>query len=756
MLKTFLTLFLASAPIVFSQNHYPLQLNASPRPFLSRAATPTSFDSPIVDQARIFSRDSAFSTLGRFPWGPCDAVGSKGNYAFIGNGFLFQSLDLSRADSPQVASEYLLESVLNDIAIRDSLAYVAVGRGLTILRIRDPRNIRFVSSIQTSGLPTSVHLADSFAFVTPVFGQLTTVDISNPSDPRVLGRIQIPNTYAPWFTNRGRIGYTDDFVFSEIQIIDATNPRLMRASYFNPGGRPTFGYAQDTLLYINVNDNDVKVYSISTPLSPRYLTQFIIGTHVSGVVQRDNLLYISTKDSGLQVLNISNLQQPRELKRMARTVPPRTGGFRPRLDDSTLHIANGVGMWSVSVAPRDTLRNLSFFSTGYFPRRMEFNDNKLFVAQYFAGLRILDATDAANLKPLGIAEIPSGCTDIAISGNYAYCTTFNINDYNDYDSTNGVWVIDISNPRQPAIVAHKYIYTALSGYLTSIAVASNKVFVTKLDSGLVIIDVSDPRNPVEVGRYRTGGYVLDFATRDNIGYLALADSGMIILNVSDPANPTRMQKILNSVAGITLKDTLAFVAAGSGLAILSITSPTDPTLLGFTTTSGGRSYVDIAATEKVAYLAYGILSAVDIRDLRAPREFAILDEPFPVPDFVSLKGDTLFTADVSGIWTLRQNPITSVDEIGNFAIANEFELHQNYPNPFNPTTIVTFSVARRSFIVLDVFNILGQKVANIFEGIVETGKYSFRFDAHDLSAGVYFCRLKAPAFFQTRKMLYVR
>ncbi len=86
----------------------------------------------------------------------------------------------------------------------------------------------------------------------------------------------------------------------------------------------------------------------------------------------------------------------------------------------------------------------------------------------------------------------------------------------------------------------------------------------------------------------------------------------------------------------------------------------------------------------------------------------------------------------------------------------EFKLEQNYPNPFNPTTTIQFAVPSVSDVKLEVFNILGQKVASLVNRRMEAGLHTINFNATNLSSGVYFYRLQAGNFVQTKKMMLVK
>ncbi len=89
-------------------------------------------------------------------------------------------------------------------------------------------------------------------------------------------------------------------------------------------------------------------------------------------------------------------------------------------------------------------------------------------------------------------------------------------------------------------------------------------------------------------------------------------------------------------------------------------------------------------------------------------------------------------------------------------LPRSFELGQNYPNPFNPSTAISYQLPISSKVRLVIYDILGREVATLVNGRQEAGRYSVPFNAASLSSGVYFYRLQASSFVETKKMMLVK
>jgi len=118
---------------------------------------------------------------------------------------------------------------------------------------------------------------------------------------------------------------------------------------------------------------------------------------------------------------------------------------------------------------------------------------------------------------------------------------------------------------------------------------------------------------------------------------------------------------------------------------------------------------------------------------------------------VDLNGAQSFTQPVPIV-------IESPTGVGNGStVPAVFKLEQNYPNPFNPSTKISFSLAEPNFTTLKLYNLLGQEVATLFNGMADAGRaYVINLDASNLGNGVYFYRLESGSKVDVRKMTLLK
>jgi hypothetical protein len=157
--------------------------------------------------------------------------------------------------------------------------------------------------------------------------------------------------------------------------------------------------------------------------------------------------------------------------------------------------------------------------------------------------------------------------------------------------------------------------------------------------------------------------------------------------------------------------------------------------------------------------------------------FSVKDSTLLIPPMDSVVKTVKFSPTIvgklTGLLIIWSNDPTSPDTVllsgfgdksdgvdNNPLRPNVFSLSQNHPNPFNPSTVIEFSLAKRSYVNLAIYNMIGQKVVELADGEKAPGSYTVTFDGSKLPSGIYLYRLQAGpptgGFTQTRRMVLVK
>ncbi|HQU70711.1 MAG TPA: DUF5666 domain-containing protein [Calditrichia bacterium] len=205
--------------------------------------------------------------------------------------------------------------------------------------------------------------------------------------------------------------------------------------------------------------------------------------------------------------------------------------------------------------------------------------------------------------------------------------------------------------------------------------------------------------------------------------------------------------------------TFADLSVGLVVEIRALTQPSGELLAtrikienspGFSVTSGTVIAIDDQSIV-VGQPSFGLQSGVVVLNQRY--------QPVALSNISVGQEVTLWADLVNGSPTAMQIHIVSGSPtgIGDTPVtAQAFELLQNYPNPFNPTTTIAFTLDQAANVQLNVYNSLGQKVAELVNGARGAGRHAIQFDGAGMASGVYFYTLEAGGFTQVRKLVLMK
>jgi hypothetical protein len=149
----------------------------------------------------------------------------------------------------------------------------------------------------------------------------------------------------------------------------------------------------------------------------------------------------------------------------------------------------------------------------------------------------------------------------------------------------------------------------------------------------------------------------------------------------------------------------------------------------------------------------------------------LVDENGDVVDFINVSNDTTFTLTAPSEGTFLVNggykkPDREWDSVsvvialtgvgGTTEPISTYKLYSNYPNPFNPSTKIKYLVAEKTFVSLKIYDVAGSEVASIVNREQVAGEYEIDFNASNLTSGVYFYKLQAGNFVETKKMILMK
>lgn len=176
-------------------------------------------------------------------------------------------------------------------------------------------------------------------------------------------------------------------------------------------------------------------------------------------------------------------------------------------------------------------------------------------------------------------------------------------------------------------------------------------------------------------------------------------------------------------------------------------------------TDGGNTWRDtpIQVTDDQQNCAYGLrLAHRNIWNAAAQGKtyilYQIADLNRPLTPPVEILADHVqwyyvAEADSLGITGIQNDPKI---------IADQFTVHQNYPNPFNPATTIRIDLAKRQSVQVSVYNTLGQKVADLHNGVMNPGANTLTWNAENMASGIYLLKVKAQNRTEVRKMMLMK
>lgn len=622
----------------------------------------------------------------------------SGALAYLADGDAgLQIIDISDPINPICAGFFDTPDFARDVFVDANMAFIADGySGLEIIDVADPSNPTLLGSLASSGYARGIYAEGNYAYLASDTSGLQVIDISDASDPILVGTCETPDASFSVVVS-GIYAYVADY-HSGLQIIDISDPTdpTIVGSYNTPGLCNRIRKVGD---YAYIADlGSLEIIDVSDPENPVLTGSYDTPSFSSGISVAEQLAYVADRDV-LVVIDVSDPSNP------------------------SLDSYYNVSGWTRAI-----------YTVGDYA-----------YAPSDGSFRTVDIHDPAAPALLGSCDLPDNGSsfDVYAVGHYAYVAA----------SSNGLQIIDISTPSGPQWVAG--LDTLLLA--RDLHVDNDRAYVAGM-GGLTIIDVSDPSVPILLGSFEGPDDLStsDVFVRGNYAYVANGSSGLLIVNVENPSAPylEGSYDSPGSAGGVYVNEDYAYLAAGQGgLQIVDVSDPANPFLVG-TFDQGNLAVTLVQAAGGFAFIGGGAfgLQIINIEDPSNPSLVAEYHTPGTLNNLY-VANNYIYLADWFSLIILRFIP-TAIDE--EIILPQTFEVAQNYPNPFNAYTRISFDLSRPSVVTVDIFDLGGRKVANLLNRQMLSGSHSVIWNARDIASGVYFYRLQAEGFRDTRKMVLIK
>ncbi len=695
--------------------------------------------------------DSLDCTLvGGWFTGPSFAVCVIDTLAYIGAGQAMKILNVKDSTNPVLLGEISLPCCLIfDIFVKGTLAYVADGLdGLRIINVANPSSPFEVGFYDTPDYTYGVKIEqDTLAYLADGSGGLRILNVANPAYMTEIG--QYPGGHFGSYFGGG-IWVKDTVVYitntwdKGLFIINAANPSSPSWIGYYDSIYANSIYIQDTLAYLG--GGELHILNISNPDSVIKVGSYDYNDdeyYIADILVKDTLAYLGLNTIDEEVdsnrLQIINISDPASIKDIGLFIVPGSI-WALGIEGNFAYVDfynRDLGSYGFLIIDVSTLS--SPFQTGTYGlggRNCEVwvKDSLAYVAAYSRGLSIINVSDPSGPFEIGFFDTQGKAYDVFVQDTFAYVA----------DGDSGLSIINISDPYHPTETG----FCDSLGWSVGVWVQDTFAYVADRSSivngGVRIINVADPSSPDEVGfYYETLREACNVWVKDTFAYVADGDSGLRILNVSDPASISEIGSSPGAFTNLYISDTLAYVIDDykGGLHIIGISNPSSPVEIGSCNTPGdynegiwvqdGLAYIS-GLIDNPSYTAS--LFIVDVTNPASPVEagFYNMHDEF-CPSGVYVKDSLAYVGyDVHGLYIFKYTgPVSGIEEF------KPEKTTFNISSISNTINIDYSIVTEKEKVKIEIFNILGQKVASPVDGIKDRGNYTLNWSG---KTGIYFVK----------------
>jgi len=537
----------------------------------------------------------------------------------------------------------LLWGYMEDGVIQGRHLYCAMHHGLMILDIADPTSPTLVSKVPILDAEViAMAVSGNYAYLGTTASELVIVDISDVLSPHIVGNFAVVN----WVTDitvSGSTAYVCD-EYIGLRVVDVSDPtHPTELGFFSTsvtGGREVVA-VQDNYACV-ASRTYCWIVDVTDPADPQQAGLYIAPDRIQRLEMSGSTAYLAVEDSGLVTVDISDPAAPARLACLSINVQSTNA-----MDLEADHLFMATGYPSIEYAVKvvdisDPSQPIISGQIDAPAGRLNISQGLMFVTNGYSEFGLYDVSDLGSPQNLTLDPIPlygySGYgLEIVTDGRFIYIAGGEM----------GLVIVDNSDPTQPVVVSQgttpnrscdlelrdRYIYLVDNGnYATE---------------GLEIVDVFDPTNPVVVGSLRINT-CNKITLSGNYAFVGGNSATNYIVDISDPTQPVQLGTTyaVGITRGFAVKDNYLYISYGFGMVIADITDPDNPVVVDTLTADG--SYGELLIYK--GYLLAGVSTGFQVLDISTDPT-----SPTPIgfcacrPDDFKPYGDYLFVSNSQGV-----------------------------------------------------------------------------------------------------------
>jgi len=549
--------------------------------------------------------------------------------------------------------------------VENNIVYTASGGILLILDITNPSEPQLLGQVSTDGIISDVAKSGNYVYLAEQDSGLKIIDVSGLADPVQVSELLLPGSVNKVIADNQTLfiaegGYNGSQWTGGLRTLDISdpqNPQLL-GFYDLPKESHYISLVDD---YIYIDNSFVEFFIINVSDLNNPILVDTVNTRFGNSYLSGDFLFVASsyyEGEGLKIFNVSNPSSPSLVSQTIISGGAKdviVNGNYAFLTNSDFSVPGRVLSFDVS-DPNSPIE-LGFYDSPGNVASLSLNDNTLIInegvysssstSEEGCGLRFLDVTLPSTPQPIGFYATPGWGESVVVRDNYAFVLT----------RFGGMSIVDLQNISDPVQIG----YYNSPGSPEQVALQNNVAYLADGWRGFRVIDISDLTNPVEVGSFETGDFFYKIDISGNYAYI-LFGSGMHIFDISNPLDIFEISytDILFVPVSILVRGDYAYVGdwasshwGGQGhLWIFDISDPFNPIQIGeydegYIVWQETFNPTDLALKDNYLYVAdrIGYMDVLDVSDPTIP---VIASKTSTFAENIEIEGDFAYLTHFNG------------------------------------------------------------------------------------------------------------